>query len=265
MGNWDQGQLSTLAKGQTLSCNGLASGQLYAIFLYNSTQNDQNATVLVNWSLSSPPVQVTVPGTTANAGLATVVLVWGGDTASVAVSITQTSANPQVQCWLGSVSMPINTSGLNNQQLPNNGSSQSFAKYDRYYAVPPSAWQMLTINSASITQFIAVQFQEAFATVYIVNPVADAQASVVGVGSVSTSPATYFKTVLAPSSSPQMIQEPVIGNGRQWVWMNADSAQDSMAATISLQQLSNVLRRDESSHVASNGRRPEASSHRVSV
>ena len=237
MGNWDQGQLSTLIQGQTLTCDALAKGQLYAIFLYNSQRNDQNATVNVNWSNQSPPVAVTVPGVTAGAGLATLALVWGGDTSSVGLSVAASPGNPQVQCWLGSVSMPINTQGIHNQPLPNNGEPQPFAQYNRYYAVPPSAWQMLTIGSASLTQFISVQFQEAFATIFIVNPVQSPILPVVGVGSVATSPKTYYTTV----SGPQMIQQPIQGNGTQWVWMNADSAQDSTAATLSLQAMSSML------------------------
>jgi hypothetical protein len=46
--------------------------------------------------------------------------------------------NAQVQCWIGSVRMPTNTAGLNNQPLPDNGTTLPFAQYDRYYAVPPS-------------------------------------------------------------------------------------------------------------------------------
>jgi spore coat protein CotF len=234
MGNWDNGQFSTLNKGDTRTCNTLAEGQLYGVFLYNTQSNDQEATVMVNWSNTSAPVQVTVPGTLNNAGLATIVLVWGGDTSTVAVSITETSANPQVSCWLGSVSMPFNTTDMINQPLPNNGASLPFGTCSRYYAAPPSAWQELTISSPNLTQFISAQFQDQFATIYIVNPAENAAPAVVGVGSVSKSPPTYYTTV----SGNQNIQQSIMGNGLQWVWMNADSGQDSTAAKISLQALS---------------------------
>ncbi|HXA19000.1 MAG TPA: hypothetical protein VN380_18555 [Thermoanaerobaculia bacterium] len=231
MANWDQGQLSTLSQGNTLTCSTLASGQLYAIFLYNSQGNDQNATVNVVTANSTAPVPITIPGTTANEGLASLVLVSGSDSSTVAISITASSAAPSVQAWLGSVGMPINTSGLNNQPLQTNGSKQTFAKYDRYFAVPPSSWNALTITS-KITQFISVQFQEAFATVYICNPGPNAAAAVTPIG-----PSVKYTTVLG-TTPPQTISTNIFGNGSQFVWMSADSSQDSSAATIALQRLS---------------------------
>lgn len=236
MGNWDNGQVSTLSQGGTLTCTTLAKKQLYGIILYNSQQHDQNADVEVNWSNSQPPVKVTVPGTTANQGSASIVLVSGNDTSTVAVSIIQTSANPQVQCWLGSVSMPIDTSGLNNRELPIDGQSMPFGKYDRYYAVPPASWQALTISS-SITQFISVQFQEYFATIYIVNPTKHATARVTALGSVSSDDYAIVKA----KNPPRTISYNLQGDGTQWVWMNADSSGNSDSATISLQSLSNLL------------------------
>ena len=155
--NWNGGQKIMLQEGSIAIANGvLQQGQLYAIFLYNSSLADHNVNVSIFWSNSQPPAIVSVPGTTANQGPASVVLVSGNDTNTVSVSITNTP-NSSIDCWLGSVGMPTDTSGLNNQRLPSNGVEQPFAGYDRYYAVPPPTWQQLTIGS-NIAQFISVQF-----------------------------------------------------------------------------------------------------------
>src|SRR5215218_6815937 len=155
--NWNGGQRITLQAGETATCTTLNPGQLYAIFMYNSAQNATNGTVNIVWSNSNPPVQATIPGTTANAGLASLAFVSGTDTQTVSVSLPSNAGIAQIDIWLGSVSMPIDTSGLNNSQLPLDGSENEFNKYTRYYAVPQSKWYQMTIVSA-ITQFLSVQF-----------------------------------------------------------------------------------------------------------
>lgn len=230
--DWDGGQRLTLGAGDTATCTDLNPGQLYAIFLYNSALHDTNTTVYVVGSNAQQPIPVTVPGTTANQGLASLVLVKGSDTQTISVSIPSVSANSGIDCWLGSVQMPLNTAGLNNSQLPANGQPQPFGKYARYFAVVPSSWHQLSINSA-IQQFISVQFSEAFATVNIVNPIVGASANVTAFGTVLEG--TDYKVQKAPASSPQTLSYEFEGNGLQSVWMNADSPQDSTGATIALQ------------------------------
>jgi hypothetical protein len=230
MANWDGGQVSKLTTGQNLTCTTLSPGQLYGIFLYNAAGNDNNATVWVTVG-NNPPQPVTVPGTTANQGLASIVLVSGNDNGTVAVAMLN-QPNAQVQCWIGSVGMPTDTTGLNNQPLPDDGSAQPFAQYNRYYAVPPSSWQALTLTS-SLTQFISVQFQENFATIYILNPLGPTP-PVYPMGSVTPS---SYSVVFAKNPASSIVQT-FPGNGTQLVWMNADSSQNSQNATISLQPLS---------------------------
>lgn len=84
------------------------------------------------------PCAHTVPGTTANACLASLGFVSGTDTQTISVSLPSNSGIAQVELWLGSTSMPTNTSGLNNNQLQAKGEQYPFNKYNRYYAVPPS-------------------------------------------------------------------------------------------------------------------------------
>ena len=235
MANWDGGQVSTLTSGQTLTCTTLSSGQLYGIFLYNSAGNDSNATVNVLMGNATAPVSVTVPGTTANQGLASIAFLTGSDNSTVSVSMIN-QVNAQVTCFLGSVGMPTNTAGITNQKLPGNGSANPFGYFDRYYDVPPSTWSAVTIVS-DITQFISVQFQEDFATVNIINPLGHPTEHLYAVGSVAKNP-TEFYTVQLATNPASSLSYNIQGDGTQWVWINADSPQDSSGTTISLQQLS---------------------------
>ncbi|MBV7493769.1 hypothetical protein KW837_05735 [Pseudomonas sp. PDM24] len=232
--NWNGGQRITLTAGDTATCTALSPGQLYGIFIYNSAQNDNNSTVSVNWSNSQPPVPITVPGTTANAGLASLGFVSGTDTQTVSVSLPSNAGSSQVEIWLGSVGMPTNTSGLTNYPLPADGEQHPFNKYSRYYAVPPSKWMNLTITS-TITQFLSCQFREAQATVFVVNETSNGLLAnqVTNIGP-TASAAGSVKIVY---SQIQSITSNLQGDGTQWVWMDADSPQDSQSATISLQSL----------------------------
>ena len=232
--NWNGGQRITLRAGDTARCTTLRPGQLYGIFIYNSAQNDNSAKVNVVWSNSQPPVPITVPGTTANAGLAAMGFVSGTDTQTIAVSLPTNAGIAQVEVWLGSVSMPTNTSGLNNRSLPADGEPYPFNKYTRYYAVPPSKWMQLTIVS-TITQFISCQFRQATATVFVVNETSNGllPGQVTSMGPT----ASASGAVTISTSTIQSIEEMLQGDGSQWVWMDADSQQNSQQATISLQSL----------------------------
>ena len=232
--NWNGGQRITLRAGDTATCMNLNPGQLYAVFMYNSTQNDTNGKVFVNWSNSSPPVAVTIPGTTANAGLSSLAFVSGNDTQTISVSLPTDAGIAQIDLWLGSVSMPIDTSGINNAPLPIDGNPQDFSKYDRYYCVPPSSWNQVTIRSDQ-TAFISVQFTESLAVVNINRepPPGLLPAQIVTCGPTASAPGTISRN----STGNNSIQYSIFGNGNQYVWMNAASDQDSETATISLQAL----------------------------
>lgn len=232
--NWNGGQRITLKAGDTATCTVLRPDQLYGIFIYNSAQNDNNAAVNVVWSNSQPPCQITVPGTTANAGLASMGFVSGTDTQTISVSLPSNSGIAQVDLWLGSVSMPTNTVGLNNQPLQANGDPVPFNKYTRYYAVPPSKWMNLTIAS-TITQFISCQFRQDKATVFVVNETSNGLLK----GQITKMGPTASETgaITITTSQIQSITENLQGDGSQWVWMDADSQQNSQSATIALQSL----------------------------
>ncbi len=231
--NWNGGQRITLYPGDTATCTTLRPGQIYGIFIYNSAQNDNNASVTV---IAGNQIieQITVPGTTANAGVASIGFLSGDDAQTVSVSLPSNGGISQVQVWLGSVSMPTDTSGLNNQPLPPDGQPHEFNKYSRYYSVPTASFHRLTIVS-TITQFISCQFRQSKATVFVVNETLNGLLN----GQVKTIGPTASQqgNVVISSTQIQSISETLQGDGTQWVWMNADSEDNSEKATIALQSL----------------------------
>ncbi|WP_345336016.1 hypothetical protein [Ferrimonas pelagia] len=232
--DWNGGQSISLSGGDTAVCETLKQGQLYAVFLYNGAGEDADIIVNVNIGNNYAPKKVTVPGTTGNKGLAALALISGSNSQTVSISITSQQSGSKVDAWLGSVGMPTNTSGIENMELPIDGQTQAYGTRDRYYAVPESRWYQLTLNSPQ-NQFISVQFTESFATVFINNPVADPGNTIVPVGTVKID--TDYKIVKADSGQPQTIMYEDQGNGRQKVWMNADSQQNSSSSTIVAQYL----------------------------
>jgi hypothetical protein len=226
--NWDNGQVITLTEGDTARAEGLNDDQLYGLFFYNSAQNDADTVVEVTWSNSKPPKAVTVPGTTQGQGLASVLFVYGGDTTTVSAAVTQGNRGAQVQAFIGSVKMPLG-GGMDNKQLPANGQPQSFRQFTRYYTVPESHWYDVRVES-DVNQFIVVQFTESKALVLVVNRLVDPSPDVQAVGQ-----AVNLFTI--QTSSTQSIDADLQGNGRQTVWINADSVQNSQSASITLQSL----------------------------
>lgn len=229
--NWNDGQLVTLGQGDTASCiGGLNNGQLYCLFFYNAAGNDANTTVSVVWSNSQPPLMLTVPGTTGNQGLAALCFVDGNQTNTVSAAVTQGNTGAKVQAFICSVKLPMNSPGITNKSLPIDGQLHSFDKFTRYYTVLESHWYSGQIQS-DINQFICVEFHEHSATVYIVNKMSDPGNTIVYAGDSAT-------LVDIQVSTTQTIPFSTQGNGGQIVFMNADSAQNSGDASISLQSLS---------------------------
>jgi hypothetical protein len=232
--NWNDGRLITLAQGDTATAAGaLNARQLYGLFFYNAAGNDADTTVDVVWSNSQPPAQVIVPGTTANQGLASVLFVSGNDTATVAAAILQGQPGAQVQAFIGSVKMPVNTAGINNAQLPADGQLHAFTKFTRYYTVPASHWYSARVQS-NVSQFITVQFAEQRANVLVVNQLVDPSLNIQTVGQAKDQ-------VTTTSSTTQSLSWNLQGNGTQLVWINADSIQNSQQAAMSLQSLSGLF------------------------
>lgn len=237
--DWNGGQRITIKGGDTASCTTLTAGQLYCVFFYNSNNTDISATVQVVTDNSTEPVAVSVPGTTSGQGLASLVLLKGSESRNVSVSLSSAQNQAQVDTWIGSVSMPTNTQDITNAQLPLDGKPHQFNQAFRYYAVPPSTWCQLQLL-AQQTQFISVQFLSQQATIYICNPTPNPTVNIIPIGSVKEDK-DYTVVTPKPGTSQQLITESIIGNGTQWVWMNADSKQNSEKATITLQSLNSML------------------------
>lgn len=228
--NWNNGQLITLNPGDTATCQQLNSSQLYGLIFYNSAGNDAGANISVVWSQSQPPASVYVPGTTGNQGLASVLFVNGSDTTTVSAAMLQNQPGAQVQTYIASVKMPVDTSGINNQSLPADGQPHAFTKFTRYYTVPASHWYQAQIQS-NINQFITIQFAQQSATVNVVNSLVDPGLLIQAVGSAASQ---ITKNIVRYQTVSWSLQ----GNGQQLVFVNADSVQNSQSATISLQSLS---------------------------
>ncbi len=231
--NWNQGQLITLEQGDTATCTGgLNPGQLYCLFFYNSAGNDSSTMVNVVWSNSQPPVPVTVPGTTQNLGLAALCFVDGNQTNTVSAAVLNNQPGAELQAFIGSVKMPVDTSGINNQELSLNGSLQPFKSFTRFFAVPQSHWYAGQIQS-DVNQFISVQFSERAAQVNIVNSLVDPSSVIVYAGDSE-------QYVTKNIEKEQTLHWNFQGNGQQVVWINADSIQNSQDASIAVQSLSGV-------------------------
>jgi hypothetical protein len=186
--------------------------------------------VIVVWSNSQPPVTVTVPGTTQNLGLAALCFVDGDQTNTVSASVLNNQPGAQVQAFIGSVKMPVNTAGITNKQLPLDGSVQPFNAFTRYFAVPASHWYAGQIQS-NVNQFISVQFSEQRAVVNVVNSLVDPSSVIKFAGD---SAQYVTKNIVQGQTVTWNLQ----GNGQQMVWINADSIQNSQSATIAVQSLS---------------------------
>jgi hypothetical protein len=231
--DWNDGRLVILNAGQTAKCASLVQDQLYAILLYNASQIDVDAAVTVVWSNTVPPSKVTVRGSTDEAAPANFVFVSGSDTEFVSISLSPGSA-ASVEAFIVSISMPLNTQGLNNAVLPVDGQFHPFEKYDRYYAESAAGWRSVTIEN-QLTQFICLQMLQSTATIFVINlgsGLAEGQVSKFGptpnaIGTVEINQISY-----------QSYEAYLQGDGGTFVWMNGDSRQNSANAEIALQELS---------------------------
>ncbi|WP_433932828.1 hypothetical protein AB3662_01560 [Sorangium cellulosum] len=183
-------------------------------------------------SSSKQPLRVSVPGTSSKQGLASIVIVSGDDANGFTLAMTQDQPGAQIQCFIGSVKMPLCTDNITNAQLPADGQRHPFNTFTRYYAVPASHWYEVQIQSDK-NQFISVQFSEQSAVIYVVNMTAqgDPTRNIYYMGQ------TKSQCSVQTSQTQKLIWE-MQGNGEQFVWINADSVQNSENASIVLQSLS---------------------------
>lgn len=231
--NWDDGRLITLTGGQAAKCASLTTNQIYAVLIYNISQIEISAIVTVVWSNSVPPSKVTVRGTTGDNASASFLFVSGNDTDFISISLAP-GTQATVEMFIASVSMPLNTKGINNAELANDGQFYPFPKYDRYYIESDAGWQGISIQNLN-NQFICLQMVENAAVVIVVNKglgIADGQVNLFGPA------ANQSGTVQIESVTIQTYSANIQGNSGSYVWLNGDSTQNSQSSLIALQQLS---------------------------
>lgn len=222
-----------LSAGQAAKCENLVKDQLYAVLVYNSSQIDVDAVVTVVWSNQVPPSKVTVRGSTGEGAPASYLFVSGTDSDFISVSLGPNS-EASITAFIVSLSMPLNTTGINSAGLAYAADFQPFNKYDRYYMEAGSGWSSVTIQNPT-TQFICLQMFGNNAMVVVVNK--------------GSQPVDQLVNKFGPTASKdgivsineidiQSYQKYIPGDSGTWVWMNGDSQSNSKTAGINLQQLS---------------------------
>jgi hypothetical protein len=233
--NWNDGRLVTLSAGQAARCENLVKDQLYAVLIYNSSQIDVDAAVTVVWSNQVPPSKVTVRGSTGEGAPASYLFVSGADSDFISISLGPNS-EASITAFIVSISMPLNTTGLNSAVLALGTDFHSFNKYDRYYMEAGTGWSNVTIDNPT-AQFICLQMNASNATVIVVNMGSQPVDELVNKFGPT---ATKVGTVLIDERAIQSYQNYIPGNSGTWVWMNGDSPLNSKTAGINLQQLSTL-------------------------
>ena len=110
------------------------------------------------------------PATPAPAALLTFSGPNNGGSASLTATLDPSAGSgAQAEAWLGSQSMPTNTSGLNNVNLPANGDNYAFNKYTRYYFVPSAQRYILNVQSGINAFYFAVFNSGGQVTIYVLN------------------------------------------------------------------------------------------------
>jgi len=231
--NWDDGRLITLTGGQAAKCANLVKNQIYAVLIYNASQIEIAAIVTVVWSNTDPPSKVTVRGTTGDNAPASFLFVSGTDTDFISISLAPGS-QATIGAFIASVSMPLNTKGINNAELPNDSQFYPFQKYDRYYIESDTGWRSISIQNLD-NQFICLQMIEDAATIIVVNKGSDTIDEQVNKFGPT---ANQSDVVQIENVTKQTYSGNIQGNSGSYVWINGDSAQNSKSSLIALQQLS---------------------------
>lgn len=231
---WDDGRKVTIDNTQTLHCGALQNENIYAVFLYNESKSDMPVKVRINIGGNYDRKYITLPGSNDNQGLAGIAIVRGADTATVSVSLDSDSDKAYVTAWLGSVEMPLNTTGINNDKLPANGKPHPYGTCTRYYKAPKMGTFVYKVRSEQV-QFISTVITNSCVTVLINNPIQDPEVNIVATGDAKKD---IDYSIFYKRHRPQEIQKEIqTTGGKQYIWMNADNSDSSQHASISLQQI----------------------------
>ncbi|MBJ9966934.1 hypothetical protein LGM43_04750 [Burkholderia seminalis] len=235
--NWNGGNRLVVSQSNPLQCVNSIVNPINVAFLYNTTQAAQE--VPVDFVGANQYFQqVKVAQTTGNQGSAALLTFSGpsnGGSASLTATLDpQAGSGAQAEAWLGSQSMPVNTTGLSNNNLPANGERYAFNKYSRYYFVPGAQRYVLSVSSGISAFYFALFNSSGQVDVYVLNAPDDSYQPNVQQFPGDTYAAANTKVHSLTQSS---VSIPLFGANQQWVAMNADSVSDSTNATISLTAL----------------------------
>lgn len=237
--NWDAGQLITLTPGDTAKCDGqLNSGELYCLCFYNTANSGTDTNVTVTGSNGMAPVSVKVPGSVLGEGLAGLCFVEGDQTNSVGISVLQDNPGAKIEAFIISVKFPTgNNTNILTKELPFDGQMHPFYQFTRYQAVPSARFYSGTVKS-NIQQFISVFMIQNEASVIIVN--SGLTFKDFETHNIITYLGDAKQNVKSKVSSRQSVSHTFNGAstfGGSFVWVNADSTQNSESAEISMQPL----------------------------
>lgn len=235
--NWNGGNRLVVSEGNPLQCLNSIVNPINVAFLYNTTQAAQEVPIDMVGA-NQYYQQIKLAQTTGNQGSAALLTFSGpgnGGSANLTATLDPQAGNgAQAEAWLGSQSMPTNTSGLNNNNLPDDGERYAFNKYSRYYFVPGAQRYVLNVSSGINAFYFAVFNSSGQVAVYVLNaPDTSYQPNVQQFPGDTYALNNTKVTSLTESS----VSIPLFGANQQWVAMNADSASDSTNATISLTPL----------------------------
>jgi len=163
-GNWDNGERRKIKKGDTLICEGLATGQVYCVFLYNISASSHE--VEVNVQTATEYNEPNVIGTSDAGGPGYLVFFHGNHSSYVKVFIDESAiSDSQIEAWIGSRSLP-KAGGFPNEPLPAYCEFKPFDGYKRYFFTTQKKPYEVTITTQDI-QFVCTQFYEDQATLYL--------------------------------------------------------------------------------------------------
>ena len=141
------GSRETLTKGDAVTFNHLPN-QPVAIVVYNNTGNTTSFNIAYNNKVPASYSVDSVQGQGFSLGLAYLINPAITQSNEITVSVPD-SAQQDASLDVYAVSLFFPLGGINNQEIPLNGTPVNFSGYSRAYATPPLAWYQITINSNS--------------------------------------------------------------------------------------------------------------------
>jgi hypothetical protein len=233
--SWSIGERIELREGQTITCTSLFPKRIYCVLIYNTSKNDRNVFLDINWSNQQAPKKMTIPGSENKQGDASIILVSGNDTSTISLSIT-TGNGGKIECQLVSTAIHKPSLTLPIRRIIANGKKYIIEKYQHYIGRINRGWYHLTLENR-ISQSVILQIQHHQIIIYILNPTQAALFNITSVGSI-TKNKDYLIQRSDFEGQPQRIEVLIQGNEETIIWVGASSKQALNNTTLALQALS---------------------------